>query len=354
MGMCDEFPVGNQIIQLLGQEAEEKKIPLTGTFELTPRCNFDCKMCYVHLKEDRISKYGKELSADEWVAIAKQAKDLGMLQLCITGGEPIFHPEFKKIYTAVSKMGFFITLQTNASTMTPDILNLLEEYPPETVKLTIYGSNDEVYKKVCGVEQGFTRVDRGIRALKKLKIPILAVTTIIKQNLDDIGNIAEYCQKMDLPWIYTDFINQSIRGAETDARSVELNEEDVTDYRADVREMILHPTSRETKPCEHCTGYRKSFWITWNGKIQFCSFMTEPDLSIRDLTFKEAWEQLIDYEEELQWPKECQTCEIRRICQRCAGMLASMSGSATKIDIEYCTKLKRYVKEEMDRMKHEI
>ena len=23
--------------------------PLAGNFELTPRCNFECRMCYVHL-----------------------------------------------------------------------------------------------------------------------------------------------------------------------------------------------------------------------------------------------------------------------------------------------------------------
>ena len=27
--------------------------PLAGNFELTARCNFDCKMCYVHLKIGR-------------------------------------------------------------------------------------------------------------------------------------------------------------------------------------------------------------------------------------------------------------------------------------------------------------
>ena len=354
MGMCDDFPAGNQIIQLLGQEAKEKAIPLSGTFELTPRCNFDCKMCYVHLHADRIPLYGRELTADEWISIAEQAKAMGMLQLCITGGEPILHPEFKKIYKALAQMGFFIILQTNASTMTKDILELLEEYPPQEVKLTIYGSNDEIYKKVCGVEKGFTRVDQGIRSLQALKIPIMAVTTIIKQNLADIGNIAAYCQKMRLPWIYTNSIKQSIRGAETDAKSVELNEYEVTDYREDVREMILHPTSRDTKPCEHCSGYRNSFWILWNGKMQFCSFMTEPDISIHDNTFEEAWKKLIQYEEELQWPEECQTCEIRRICQKCAGMLATMSGSATKVDPEYCEKLKKYVKKEMDRMEDEV
>ena len=44
--------------------------PLAGNFELTPRCNFNCKMCYVHLSEAEQKRRGAELSADEWLSIA--------------------------------------------------------------------------------------------------------------------------------------------------------------------------------------------------------------------------------------------------------------------------------------------
>ena len=40
--------------------------PLAGNFELTARCNFDCKMCYVHLTAEEQRRRGRELTADEW------------------------------------------------------------------------------------------------------------------------------------------------------------------------------------------------------------------------------------------------------------------------------------------------
>ena len=52
-------------------------IPISETFELTPRCNFRCRMCYVHLEPSEIPKYGKELTAREWIRIAKGAKEAG-------------------------------------------------------------------------------------------------------------------------------------------------------------------------------------------------------------------------------------------------------------------------------------
>ena len=73
-------------------------IPISGTFEMTPRCNFNCRMRYVHIKDDQIPQYGKELTASQWLSIASQAKEAGTVWLCITGGEPLMHPEFETIY----------------------------------------------------------------------------------------------------------------------------------------------------------------------------------------------------------------------------------------------------------------
>ena len=125
------------------EKAFADAIPISGTFELTPRCNFSCRMCYVHLKPEQIPQYGRELTAKEWIRIAQEAKEAGTTWLCVTGGEPLMHPEFETIWKELSQMGFFITLQTNASLIQGKMAKLLEEYPPRGVKITLYGSNDE-------------------------------------------------------------------------------------------------------------------------------------------------------------------------------------------------------------------
>ena len=134
------------------EKAFAEAIPISGTFELTPRCNFDCRMCYVHLKDEQIPEYGTELTAKEWLRIAREAKDAGTTWLCVTGGEPLLHPEFETIWKELAQMGFFITLQTNASVIRGKTAELLAQYPPKGVKVTLYGSNDEVYEKVCRVK----------------------------------------------------------------------------------------------------------------------------------------------------------------------------------------------------------
>lgn len=116
------------------EKAYAEAIPISGTFELTPRCNFNCRMCYVHLPVSDIDKHGRELTASEWIRIAAEAKAAGTVWLCITGGEPLMHPEFETIWRELTQMGFFITLQTNAAQLT-DYESLLAEYPPRRLSL---------------------------------------------------------------------------------------------------------------------------------------------------------------------------------------------------------------------------
>ena len=329
------------------EKAFAEAIPISGTLELTPRCNFDCRMCYVHLKDEQIPKYGTELTAKEWLRIAREAKDAGTTWLCVTGGEPLLHPEFETIWKELAHMGFFITLQTNASVRRGKTAELLAQYPPKGVKVTLYGSNDEVYEKVCRVKWGFTRVDEGLRMLREMNIPVQLVSTIIRQNEDDVENIAFYAYRNNLPWMATGSVKASARVADSEAREVRVQEKLDGRQRERIRQSLEKtPFAAERKPCTYCKDYRLGYWVTWNGEMRFCSFMNEPNIPVRDLAFSEAWRQLVQYEKELDWPKECKSCSVRRACVKCAATLATECGSPHRVTEEFCQKIKQYYDDE--------
>lgn len=72
------------------KQANQMRIPIGGQFELTSRCNLKCKMCYVSCPSNDKNALSREHSADEWIKIAKEARDAGMLYLLLTGGEVFF------------------------------------------------------------------------------------------------------------------------------------------------------------------------------------------------------------------------------------------------------------------------
>ena len=105
----------------LNAKCSAKGIPLSGHFELTTRCNLDCKMCYVHNNANK-----NELTAEEWIRIGEEASNRGMMFLLLAGGEPFLRKDFKEIYSALSKMGLMISINTNGSYIDDEMFDFLK------------------------------------------------------------------------------------------------------------------------------------------------------------------------------------------------------------------------------------
>ena len=114
------------IASYLSDKAIKNKIPLSGTFELSPICNMDCKMCYVKMKKSEVEKVGRLRTTDEWIKIAEDAREAGMLFLLITGGEPLLYKGFKELYLKLVKMGLIITINTNATLIDEEMADFLQ------------------------------------------------------------------------------------------------------------------------------------------------------------------------------------------------------------------------------------
>lgn len=343
---CQRMEWLDPFYQTVWKRAYEERIPISGTFELTPRCNFNCKMCYVHLKEQEISKYGAELSAKEWLRIAEEVKEAGTTWLCITGGEPLTHPEFPIIWERLSKMGFFLSLQTNGSLINGEILKLLENYPPRQAKITLYGTDDGVYEEVCGVKQGFTRVNDGIHTLMSMGIPVTLVSTVIRQNADDVQKMAFYAYRHRLPWLSTVGVRPSMRGGHTDLDGVWLQEKLEESRRKTIKRRMKEHNflDPDRKLCSYCKDYRLGYWILWDGTVSFCSFLNDTGISICKLPFRKAWSKLLDYEEMLEMPQDCKVCEAAKICERCTERVKNRKISENGSE-NFCEQMKRLYEE---------
>ena len=74
------------LVEYLHSKADRLGSPFSGTFELTPVCNMSCNMCYVRKTPEEISQSGKRLrTVDEWLSIAKQAKEMGFTAVLVEG-----------------------------------------------------------------------------------------------------------------------------------------------------------------------------------------------------------------------------------------------------------------------------
>ena len=63
-----------EYVNRLFAKSAKRGIPLSGTFELTARCNLRCRMCYIHREENDGEIKTDEFSSEEWLNIAKEAQ----------------------------------------------------------------------------------------------------------------------------------------------------------------------------------------------------------------------------------------------------------------------------------------
>ena len=174
--------------------AREHRIPLAGSFEVTHRCNLRCVHCYLGPQAERQKHGVREMSTEMILRIIDKITDAGCLYLLITGGEPLLRDDFPQIYRFAKEKGLLITVFSNGTLITEEILTLFRELPPREVEITLYGATAQTYEKITGIQGSYEKCLHGIKLLVDNKIKVNLKTILMTLNsheLFDMENIAK-------------------------------------------------------------------------------------------------------------------------------------------------------------------
>ena len=376
---------GNEppLIRYLLSKAIRSATPISGTFELTPRCNFDCKMCYVHLSKGQQLSLGKELSADQWLAIGEDAVKNGMLILLLTGGEPLLRPDFREIFLGLKKMGVMISINTNGSLIDDDYISFFRENPPYKLNISLYGASQETYERLCGNASGF---DKTVHALKKLKendIMTKINLSLTQYNCDDVEGIFAIGDEIGMHVQAASYMFPPLRRShdligygdrfsprEAAEMKIKLNilrssEEKFMERCKSIcdgvrvidedDECLDVPTLEEVTPSEHirCRAGGCTFWLTWDGRMLPCGMMERPAASVLELGFAEAWKRTNEETKKIFMPPKCTSCDKRFACDVCSASVycetGDFCGEAPKYICEYTDEYIKLIKDEYRR-----
>lgn len=347
---CEHF--GDGFLAQLNMWAVEHCVPFSTAFELTPFCNFKCVMCYIRLDKDQAEKQGGMLNANQWLEIAEQLRSMGTLKIMLTGGEVFVHPEFWEIYSKLNQMGFLISILSNGSLIDEEAMEKFRIYGmPHMMQITLYGASNETYSRVCGDATGFTRVSKAIDLLKAANVPLTLTSTIVKENADDLQALHEFARSKGLPLRHTTSVVKSSRGA---VNSVEKSRIGIADFSHEytLKDLELSKNRIPDFPFSMCASYRKSLVVTWNGKLQLCSFLSSHSVDYSgdiESDFKNLHKLLA----QIKNPVDCFDCEWKEFCQRCPAVLCAESGHPEKIDKDFCNTAK-HLKQLYDIKKKEM
>ena len=346
---------------MMFRDAAEKGIPLGGTFELTPLCNMNCRMCYIRMSREEMDKCGRMKTADEWLALANQAKDRGLLFLLLTGGEPFLYPEFWELYGELKKMGIIVSINSNATMLSDDIIERLIKNPPYRLNITLYGGSDETYKRLCRFENGYTKATEAIRKLKKAGVYVKINGSITPDNCADIGECFSFAKEVQCPAQIGSYMFPPMR--REDKQSGRFNAEDAGLYQAiidktryniqeleQVRKQIIycneHGSKLDIPPKFRCRAGRSSFWINWKGEMMACGMMENLIEYPFEKGFDECWKKINSAIIEQTALTGCSDCPDRDICKVCPAIAFAETGSCNRKPEYLCTMLRCW-KEEM-------
>ncbi len=323
-----------RLIQYLHSKGIEKGLPVSGTFELTSRCNFKCEMCYVHSENNNV----KEISADEWISLGEEAKKAGTLFLLLTGGEPLILKDFERIYRELNNMGFVLSVNTNGS-LIHKYLDLFKERPPSRINISLYGSDSESFRSLCKADK-FSDVIENIKKLKALNIPVKINTVITEKNAHCCKDIINIAKELDVQisttaYVYpqarlnNDYGHNSTRLPYTDAAKITVENElfrNGKDGFIPRAEKLLTPSNGMPVDTVRCRAGRSSYWITSDGAMRACGMLPELEARPLEVGFWEAWERVKSKTKDVKMPAECHSCLYFGICKACAAMCYAETG----------------------------
>lgn len=341
-----------------------RKIPVSGTFELTSRCNFRCKMCYVQMTQEEQQMVGCELTTQEWLDLAQAAVDKGMIYLLLTGGEPLLRPDFIELYTNLVQMGLVVSVNTNGSLISPQIAECFRQFPPEKVNVTLYGFSPCRYAKVCGNESGYSQVLQGLRLLKQAGVRVNLNTTFIRDNLPDMEAMVAFAKQENIPIRTAAYVFPPVRNGHV-AYDGNMTAEEMGRACAAFDCMTLNAEQKQKRidvidgclsaevdtniipECEPaaCMAGRGAFWISWDGIMYPCGMIADEGANVRNYDFSEAWNSVLESSKKLCIPKECSVCKYRRLCPSCAAVSQCINQEQGKLVPDLCVRTQAYVEE---------
>lgn len=332
----DQLNDANPLEKRLVAKANEAKVPITANFELTPTCNLHCDMCFIRMEHSAVQQMGGVRTLEDWLETARQLKEMGTLFILLTGGEPMLYPHFKELYVALREMGFILTINTNGTLIDEEIAQMFQRLKPRRVNVTLYGTSNETYQKLCRSPHGFDQCMNGLKLLKAHGIDTKMNQSIVKENIHEYPQLLKIAQELDIPAEVNSYMFSCTRSTcpatrdithyRLDARTAGLAEMDYLRYKkganypqyaAEMSQQLQHYTLQSPALGLDCRAGKSSCWFDWRGRMTPCCVMEEPAVVLKETTVAEAWKQIVASSEALPKHEECTDCSLRTLCSVC-------------------------------------
>ena len=346
----------NRFWQRIHKSAEKNNFPLRVMFELTYRCNFYCRHCYVPLNYRKMSEQ-KQLKTKEVFSILDQLKNIGCFYLGFTGGEPFIRQDIMDILWDAKRKGFEVIIYTNGSLIDEKIAEELAHLRPNKVDITIPAMSKDSFERIAQIPGSHQKVFNAIDLLYERGVNLGFKTCVLRENEEEIEDIQKFVNSLGALHRLDDMLSRCLDGSDepfkyrgtllnTNRHEANANLREYLNEEICVNPREISENSRLFK----CGVGRSQVAITPFGELKMCLMIDYPKYKILDnknqkpktknrtqrVNLKEAWQRLKELVKNIR-PDEnyqCDRCELEPYCMWCPGKGWLDSKGFTSCDLE--------------------
>ena len=301
---------------------------LTFHVELTSKCNERCVHCYIP-HENKTT----EIDYDFMMDVLTQCKEMNVMTLVFSGGEPLLHPHFCDFLKKAKDMDFNVTVLSNLTLLTDEIIDALTYKHACCVNVSLYSMEAAVHDSITTLKGSFEKTKNNILQLIKNNVAVQINLPVMKQNMTTFTGVIEWGQNHKCV-VNTDYLMMARSDHSTDNLVNRLSAEDMrTVIKEFMRKDVVAKTSMDNYlKTGDINQYNKNDRICGVGITTLC-MVTNGDVfpcagwqkftcgNLKQMSLREIWQDSpqVNYLRSIRRRdfKKCINCEDQDYCLMC-------------------------------------
>jgi pyrroloquinoline quinone biosynthesis protein E len=175
-----------------GQTGRNAFRPYTLVAELSYRCPLRCAYCSNPVS---LHEQGSELDTQTWLSLLEQAEALGVVQLHLTGGEPLLRADLEQLVEGATRLGLYSNLITSAVPLERERLVQLKALGLCNVQISVQGVHAQDGERVAGKDWLAEKL-AAARWTRELDLPLTLNVVLHQGNIAQVPELVELAEQL--------------------------------------------------------------------------------------------------------------------------------------------------------------
>jgi pyrroloquinoline quinone biosynthesis protein E len=243
----------------------------------------------------------EEMGTEEWLRVFQEARAMGVVQLHLSGGEPLERHDLRALVSSATELGFYTNLITSGVGLDTQTAQTLAEKGLNSVQLSLQAATPKI-SDVIGGRKSYQQKLEAARAIREANLPLTMNVVLHRHNLDELEEIIDLCvswgaERLELAntqyyhWALANR-NQLLPTREqlAAAETIYRQKKPALKGRVELIWVLVDYYEPYPKPCMGGWG-RIQLTVNPNGRVLPCAAAG----SIKTLRFENVREQSLDW-----------------------------------------------------------